>query len=65
METCPGSWHCGRIRFEIETNLTRAVQCNCSACTKKGDSHHRVPPDRFKRLTGQADRAVAVWHPDR
>ena len=31
--TYGGSCHCGRVRFEVTTNLSRASQCNCSICT--------------------------------
>lgn len=53
MKTYRGGCHCGQVRFEIETNLTSATECNCSICTKKGALHHRVPPERFKVLSGQ------------
>ncbi len=48
-----GSCHCGTVRFEIETELNRASECNCSICTKKGALHHRVPPERFRLLAGE------------
>lgn len=48
-----GSCHCGAIRFEIETELAWASQCNCSICTKKGSLHHRVPPENFRLLAGE------------
>jgi len=35
------------------TELDKAVECNCSICTKKGVLHHRVPPERFKLIAGQ------------
>lgn len=53
MRTYKGGCHCGQVRFEIETDLTKAIECNCSICTKKGALHHRVPPERFKLLAGQ------------
>jgi hypothetical protein len=54
-----GGCHCGAVRFEIETELTRATECNCSICTKKGALHHRVAPERFRLLSG-AD-ALALY----
>ncbi|HXU94783.1 MAG TPA: GFA family protein [Gallionella sp.] len=53
MKTYQGGCHCGQVRFEIETDLVKATECNCSICTKKGVLHHRVPPERFKLLAGQ------------
>lgn len=52
MKRYQGSCHCGQVRFEIETDLTRATECNCSICTKKAALHHRVPPARFKLHAG-------------
>ena len=31
-----GSCHCGKVRFEVEGELTQAVECNCSHCSRKG-----------------------------
>jgi hypothetical protein len=53
MKTYTGSCHCGQVRFEVVTELTKAIQCNCSICMKKGALHHRVPPENFKLLAGQ------------
>lgn len=54
MKTYKGSCHCGQVQFAVVTDLTKATECNCSICTKKGALHHRVPPERFKLLSGQA-----------
>ena len=53
MKTYKGSCHCGRVQFEMSTNLDKAIECNCSICTKKGMLHHRIPPERFKLIAGQ------------
>lgn len=53
MKTYKGSCHCGLVRFEIKTDLTKAINCNCSICTKKGALHHRVAPENFKLVSGQ------------
>ncbi|MBI4083758.1 MAG: GFA family protein [Candidatus Lambdaproteobacteria bacterium] len=58
MRTYHGSCHCGRVKFEIETDLTAVVECNCSICSKKGALHHRVPPERFRLLAGEDALAV-------
>ena len=49
-----GSCHCGAVRFEIETDIDRVIECNCSICTKKGILHIRVAPERFRLLSGEA-----------
>lgn len=58
MKTYQGGCHCGQVRFEIETDLTKATACNCSICTRKGAVHHRVAPERFKLLSGQASLSL-------
>jgi len=55
MQTYTGGCHCGRVRFEVTTDLTRVSECNCSICSKKGYLHHMVPPDRFRLLSGDED----------
>jgi hypothetical protein len=55
MKTYTGSCHCGRVRFEATTDLTRVSECNCSMCSKKGYLHHMVPPERFRLLSGADD----------
>lgn len=52
MNTYKGSCHCGRVQFEVVTDLDTAVECNCSICTKKGVLHHRVAPEQFTLLSG-------------
>ncbi len=50
-----GSCHCGRVRFEVTTDLSRASECNCSICRKKGYLHHMVLPEQFSLLSGAED----------
>ena len=47
-----GSCHCGAVTFEVDADLSRLGDCNCSICTKKGSVHHRVPENRFRLLSG-------------
>ena len=30
-----GSCHCKSVKFSIETNLDKVVQCNCSFCKRR------------------------------
>jgi hypothetical protein len=55
IQTYQGGCHCGRVRFEITTDLSRATECNCSICSKKGYLHHLVPPERFRLISGAED----------
>ncbi len=53
MRTHTGGCHCGRVRFEVDTDLARVVDCNCSICSKKGFLHVIVTADRFRLLAGR------------
>jgi hypothetical protein len=57
-KTFSGSCHCGRIRFEVVTDLARASRCNCSICTKKSYLHHMVAAGDFRLLSGAEDLAT-------
>ena len=50
-----GACHCGRVRFEVEGELTVATVCNCSMCTKKGFLHWVVEPAQFRLLAGREE----------
>ncbi len=52
MRTYTGGCHCGRVRFEVDTDLARVLECNCSICTRKGYLHVIVPPGRFRLQSG-------------
>ena len=51
MPTYQGGCQCGRVRFEVTTDLERVTDCNCSICTKKGFLHLIVEPEQFRLLT--------------
>lgn len=53
MKTYHGSCHCGAVTFEVDADLSKLGNCNCSMCGKKGSVHHRVPEDRFRLLSGE------------
>ena len=53
--TFEGGCHCGRVRFRVRTNELRALDCNCSICTKKGFLHLIVTKDAFELLSGASD----------
>jgi hypothetical protein len=55
MKSYEGGCHCERIRFRVQADLSRVVECNCSICAKKGFLHVIVPPERFELLSGRED----------
>jgi hypothetical protein len=54
-----GSCHCGRIAFEVEGEIDRVVECNCSICSKKGYLHWIVSNESFVLRT--SEDAVATY----
>jgi hypothetical protein len=46
-----GGCHCGSVSFEVEGDLTGAVACNCSICSRKGALLWAVPHDRLRLFT--------------
>jgi len=57
-----GSCHCGRIAFEVEGDLTEAMDCNCSICSRKGALMWFVPRDRLRLLTPEAEMATYTFN---
>jgi hypothetical protein len=51
MPTYHGGCHCGRVRFEVTTELVNVVDCNCSICTMKGFLHLIIEPEQFRLFT--------------
>ncbi|TGQ45968.1 GFA family protein [Mesorhizobium sp. M00.F.Ca.ET.216.01.1.1] len=45
-----GSCHCGKVAFEVEGELTGAVRCNCSICSRKGALLWAVPHSKLRLL---------------
>lgn len=55
MRKYQGSCHCGRITFELESTLDRAIECNCSICHRKGALWHAVGEAQLRMLSGVED----------
>ena len=51
-QTYTGSCHCGAVRYEVTTELTSVVACNCSMCGRSGTLLTFVPASQFKLLSG-------------
>ena len=60
--TYKGSCHCGRIRFEVEGELTGATACNCSICSRKGSLLWFVPRDDLHLLTPAEGTGTYTFH---
>ena len=53
-----GRCHCGKVRYDVEGNLTGAMACNCSMCGRKGSLLWFVPREQFQLLSPEADIAT-------
>ena len=47
-----GTCHCGDVAFEVEGDLQRVMECNCSHCSRKGFLLWFVPRAQFTLLKG-------------
>ena len=50
-----GSCHCGKVAFEVEGELTGAVDCNCSICARKGALLWAVPREALRLNTPEQE----------
>lgn len=52
VKTYHGSCHCGAVDFEVTTDLTSLMSCNCSLCGRSGAVMRFVPAESFTLLSG-------------
>lgn len=50
-----GSCHCGAVKFTAEGEIDKAIECNCSHCSRKGFLLWFVPQSAFS-VTEGADK---------
>ena len=62
MQTYDGSCHCGRVRFRVRADLTKATDCNCSMCRRKGFLHLILPPEQFELLQGRDELTTYTFN---
>lgn len=55
-----GSCHCGKVKYEVETDLSNVIECNCSICSRSGYVLSFVPGAQFKLLSGED--ALSSYH---
>ena len=60
MKTYTGGCHCGRFRYEVDTELAQVIECNCSHCHKKGLVLTFVTPDAFRLMKGD-ESELAIY----
>jgi hypothetical protein len=52
-QTYKGGCHCGKVTYEVKTDLEQVISCNCTICSKKGYLLTFVPPEKFRLLSGE------------
>jgi hypothetical protein len=51
-QTYKGGCHCGKVSYEVKTDLAQVISCNCSICSKKGYLLNFVPAEQFRLVSG-------------
>lgn len=57
-----GSCHCGHIAYEVDGELTGAMACNCSICSRRGSLLWFVPRDKLRLLTPEKDLSTYTFN---
>jgi hypothetical protein len=52
-KTYSGGCHCGKVRYQVTTDLAQVIECNCSHCAMKGFLLAFVPPTQFELVAGE------------
>ena len=50
-----GSCHCGRTAFEVEGEIGKVMECNCSICSRKGYLLWFVPREQMRLSTPESN----------
>lgn len=53
LSTHEGSCHCGAVRFSVTLDVTRAIACNCSICSKVGALFAAASPSQLTMHTDE------------
>lgn len=48
-----GSCHCGAVKYTVEGEIDKVIECNCSHCQRKGFLLWFVPRTAFRLLEGE------------
>lgn len=60
-----GGCHCGKIAFEVEGDIDRVIECNCSLCSKRGYLLWFVPRERLHLSTPEAEAETYTFNTHR
>lgn len=57
-----GSCHCGRIGFEVEGEIDKVMECNCSHCSRKGYLLWFVPRDKLRLSARESELSTYTFN---
>ena len=57
-----GSCHCGKIAFEVEGEIDKLLECNCSICTKRGSLLWFVPREKLHLKTPESGMGTYLFN---
>ncbi len=58
-----GSCHCGKLSYTVDEDPpTKAMECNCSICRRRGALHHFTTPEKFSFDGSQSDVRAYRWN---
>ena len=60
--THKGSCHCGRVVFEVDGDVSRVMECNCSHCSRKGYLLWFVPKEQFRLAAAEENLTVYTFN---
>jgi hypothetical protein len=60
-----GGCHCGRIAFDVDTEIGTVIECNCSICSRKGHLLTFVPAAQMHLHTPEADLSTYTFNTHR
>jgi hypothetical protein len=60
--TYGGSCHCGAVQFRVTADLGKGGgRCNCSICTKVGQTGGIVKPEAFQLISSEENLSSYEW----
>jgi hypothetical protein len=62
VKTYRGSYHCGAVQFEIQTDFPELTTCDCSMCRRRGVLMVKVHESAFQLLSGSASLSSYQFH---
>ncbi|WP_300618746.1 GFA family protein [Dokdonella sp.] len=62
MTTHAGSCHCGRIQFEVDADVDKVIDCNCSMCSRRGGLLFFVPDAQMRLKTPETDLSTYTFN---